>query len=62
MKTIIISLILFFAVMFFSGIFVAKSFADEFSPLDSSMTSKNFEAKVGFDNDDGRYLTYHYEF
>jgi hypothetical protein len=48
--------------MFFSGVFVAKTFANEFSPLDSSMTNKSFEAKVGFDQDNGRYYTYHYEF
>jgi len=62
MKTIIISLILFFGLTFFSGIFVAKIFADTLSPLDFSNNYKKFETKVGFDQDNGRYYSYHYEF
>ncbi|MBU4217284.1 hypothetical protein L6270_02305 [Candidatus Parcubacteria bacterium] len=62
MKTIIVSLILFFTLMFFSGVFVAKTLANAYSPLDFSNSYKRFEAKVGFDQENGRYYSYHYEF
>lgn len=62
MKTIIISLILFFGLTFLSGVFVAKTLADAYSPLDFSHNYEKFEVKVGFDHNNGRYYTYHYEF
>lgn len=36
--------------------------AEEFSPLDFSSDYSNFSVNTGFDDIDGRYITYHYEF
>jgi hypothetical protein len=39
-----------------------KTQAEELSPLDFYSDYDNFEATVGSDVTQGRYLTYHYEF
>jgi len=62
MKTIIISLILFFGLTLFSGVFVGKILADAYSPLDFSQSYEKFEVHVGLDQENGRYFSYHYEF
>ena len=62
MKMIIISLMLFFSIAFFSGIFMAKVLFSGPSPLNYVDNYQNFEARVGINNTSGRYFSYHYEF
>jgi hypothetical protein len=62
MKTIILSWILLFGTIIASGIFGLKAMADSLSPLDYANGYKKFEISVGFDQENGRYYTYHYEF
>jgi hypothetical protein len=45
----------------FSGQIKATS-AQEFTPLDFLYDTNRFEARVGTDKNEGRYITYHYEF
>jgi hypothetical protein len=45
----------------FSGQIKATS-AQEYTPLDFLSGDNKFEARVGVDKNEGRYISYHYEF
>jgi hypothetical protein len=64
-KNLIFILIVFVVIVAILGTFgvfmIYQVYADDYSPLDFSSDYHKFETRVGFD-ENGRYLTYHYEF
>ncbi|MEA3398186.1 MAG: hypothetical protein U9R06_00380 [Patescibacteria group bacterium] len=45
-----------------AGFFISQIQAEEYTPLDFSENYDKFEIVVGTDINNGRYLSYHYEF
>jgi len=59
---IILIIIVILGSIFGLGIFSLKTVAEEYTPLDFISDYKKFEATVGFDTQNGRYISYTYEF
>lgn len=65
--TLIFSFLLLISISILSflalaGFLISQTHAREYTPLDFSDNYENFAIIAGIDNNNGRYLSYHYEF